>query len=190
MNKSIPVLMLALAAGVAAAHDRGYGGGYDRGGHDAQFGDSAYVGLSIGQLRYSEEGLNTITPATAMLTIGAPLSPNLAIEGRIGGGLGRAETDSYGLEVRSLYAGYLKGSLPLAPGFSLYGLGGVAGVDLKRDFGLVHARDSSFSYGLGMDFDLYGGATINVEWLRLATGNNLGYDYHVDQAALGVSWRF
>jgi opacity protein-like surface antigen len=192
MNKTIPVLITGLlAAGGALAHESGYGDYYGRrGDYGRDFGSGAYVGLSVGQLRYSEEGLDAITPATAMLVIGAPLSPNLAIEGRLGGGLGRADTNSYGLEVRSLYAGYLKGSLPLSPGFSLYGLGGVAGVDLRRDFGLIDAHDTGFSYGLGMDFDLQAGATLNIEWTRLATGNNLGYDYHVDQAAIGVAWHF
>ena len=193
MNKSVPVLMGLLAAGAtgaAAAHDGGQYDSYGRRDNGRDFGSGAYVGLSVGQLRYSEDGLGAITPATAMLVIGAPISANLAIEGRLGGGLSRAETNTYGLEVRSLYAGYLKGSLPLSPGFSLYGLGGVAGVDLKRDFGLIEAHDTGLSYGLGMDFQLDGGATLNVEWTRLATGNNLGYDYHVDLASIGVAWHF
>lgn len=194
MNKTIPVLVGLLAVGVAgaaAAHDSAQRDGYGRrGDYGRDFGTGAYVGLSVGQLRYSEDGLDAITPATAMLVIGAPLSPNVAIEGRLGGGLGRADTNTYGVEVRSLYALYLKGLLPLSPGFTLYGLGGVAGVDLKRDFGLIDAHDTGVSYGLGMDFDLDGGATLNVEWTRLATGNNLGYDYHVDMASIGVAWHF
>ena len=189
MNRTVPVLICALVAGAAAAHEGGWRDDYGRGRNQA-FGSGAYAGFSIGQLRYSEEGLDTITPATGMFVIGAPLSPNLALEARIGVGLGRAETNTYGVRVNSLYAGYLKGSLPLSPGFALYGLGGVAGVDLKRDFGLIEAHDTGFSYGLGVDFDLAGNSRLNVEWVRLATGNNLGYDYHVDQASIGVVWRF
>jgi opacity protein-like surface antigen len=141
-------------------------------------------------LRYSEEGLAAITPATAMVFVGAPLTPNLAIEGRLGGGLGSAQANGFGLEVRSIFAGYLKGSVPLAPGFSLYGLGGVANVDLRRDFGLVYANDTSFSYGLGMDFDLASNARLSVEWAHLATGDNLGYAYDVNQASIAMAWRF
>ena len=184
MNRAILILICALGAGAAAAHGDARGDTHGR-----DFGSGAYLGLSFGQLRYSEEGLEAITPATAMLFIGAPISPNLSLEGRLGGGLGRAETNTYGLEVRSLYAGYLKGSLPLAPGFSLYGLGGVAGVNLERDFGLIEAQDSGLSFGLGMDFALYGGATLNVEWTHLVSGNNPGYDYDVDMASIGVAWR-
>ncbi|HEX9474401.1 MAG TPA: outer membrane beta-barrel protein [Steroidobacteraceae bacterium] len=173
------------AAGGATAYDGGQRSEYGRGD-----GSGAYVGLSLGQLRYSEAGLDTISPATGMLTIGASLSPNLSLEGRIGGGFATADTNGYGVRVNSLYAGYLKGSLPLSPGFSLYGLGGVAGVDLQRDFGLGETHDSGLSYGLGMDFDLYGGTRLDLEWTRLASGNDLGYDYYVDQASIGVAWRF
>lgn len=186
-----PVLVCALGVGAASAQDYGRSNGYgQRDAYGRNFESGPFVGLSIGALRYNEDGLNTITPITAMLTIGAPISPYLAVEGRVGGGLGSASTDGYGLEVRSLFAGYLKGSLPLAPGFSVYGLGGVAGVDLKRDFGIGDTHDTSFSFGLGADFAIYGGTTLNIEWTRLATGNNLGYDYSVDMASIGATWHF
>jgi Outer membrane protein beta-barrel domain len=191
MNRTIPLLICAVAAGSAAAHD---GDGHGDYGHGRDYGrnndSGTYAGVSFGQFRYNEEGLDTITPATATFVVGAALSPNVALEGRIGVGLGRSETNTYGVNVNSLYAGYLKGSLPLSPGFSLYGLAGVASVDYKRDFGLVYAHDSGLSYGLGMNFDLAGNSRLNVEWVRLATGNNLGYDYTVDQAAIGLAWRF
>ena len=191
MNRILAGLLCALAATWASAHDD-YG--HNAAGHGAfnnpDFGSGVYAGLSLGQLRYSEQGLDTITPATAMLIVGASLTPNLAIEGRLGGGLGSAQSNGYSMEVHSIFAGYLKGSLPLAPGFALYGLGGVANVNLQRDFGLVYANDTGFSYGLGMDFDLASNARLSLEWTHLATGDNLGYAYDVDQAAISMAWRF
>ena len=189
MNRILAATICALAAGTAAAHDGGWRDGYGRG-YDRDFNAGPYAGVSFGQVRYNEEGLDTITPATGMFVIGAPLSPNLAIEGRLGTGFGSSETNTYGVQVNSLFAGYLKGSLPLTQGVSLYGLGGFATVDFKRDFGLVNAHDSGFSYGIGVDFDLAGRSKLNVEWTRLATGDNLGYSYNVDQAAIGLVWRF
>ena len=189
MNRMVPVMVCALVAGSDVASAGGWNDGYGwRSGYDR--GPGAYLGLGVGQLHYNEDGLDTITPTTGMVTFGAPLSPNLAIEGRIGGGLGTAEANGYGLDVRAFYAGYLKGSLPLAPGFSFYGLAGLAGVDLRRDFGLADAHDSGVSYGLGMDFDLVAGTRLNLEWTHLVNGNNLGYDYNVDMASIGVGWRF
>ena len=84
----------------------------------------------------------------------------------------------------------MRRSLPLAPSFSLYGLGGIANVDLQRNFGLVNANDTGFSYGLGMDFDLATNARLSLEWTHLATGDNLGYPYDVNQASMSVGWRF
>jgi hypothetical protein len=161
--------------------------GHDNYGRDRS---SAYIGFAVGQLRYNEDGLATITPGAAMLRVGASLSPNLAFEGRIGGGGGRAATDYYGVSVKSLYAAYLKGSLPVSPGFSLYGLGGGASVDLERDFGQATAHDGGFSYGLGADFALGRGPTLNIEWTRLVSGENLGYHYYGDLASVGLVWHF
>jgi Outer membrane protein beta-barrel domain len=183
-------LLCTLAASWASAQEPYGPYGSGRGHYDRSLYSNVYAGLSFGQLRYSEAGLNTITPATATLVVGAGLTPNLAIEGRLGGGLGSAQTNDYGVAVHSLFAGYLKGSVPLAPGFSLYGLGGMASVDLQRDFGRVYANDTGLSYGLGMDFDLARSARLSVEWAHLATGDNLGYGYDVNQASISMAWRF
>jgi opacity protein-like surface antigen len=194
--------LLIVASGVVVA-TTAWAGGYDRDGHYYE-GDgyrdhgrrshednyNAYVGLNFGELRYHESGLDTITPTVAMVRVGASLASNLGIEARAGGGFGNSSTNGYGMSVQSLYAGYLKGSLPLAPGFSFYALGGVAAVNLQRDFGIGDTRDTGLSFGLGADFDLSGGATLNLEWSRLPDGNNLGYDYSNDVASIGVAWHF
>jgi opacity protein-like surface antigen len=169
-------------------HESGYQREHGRRGHESDY--SAYVGLNFGTLRYHEDGLNSIRPTAALVRIGAPLGQNLGIEARAGGGFGNTSTDGYGLTLQSMYAGYLKGSLPLAPAFSLYALGGVAAVNLRRDFGIGDSRDTGLSFGLGADFDLGSGTTLNVEWARLPDGNNLGYDYSNDMASIGVAWHF
>jgi opacity protein-like surface antigen len=191
MKRILAGLLFALVASWASANDGYYdpygsgGGPYDRG-----YYSNAYAGLSFGQLRYSEQGLSTITPATASVFIGARINPWVSIEGRLGSGLGWADTNGYGLEVRSVFAGYLKGSVPLAPGISIYGLGGVANVNMQRDFGIGYTDDTSFSYGVGMDFDLASHAQLGVEWTHLATGYNLGYPYDINQASIALAWRF
>lgn len=193
MNKLFPRLM-GLAVLAAPALSMAGNGHYDRDERSNRsrydYDAGPYVGLSIGQLRYNEDTLDTITPTAVTATIGARLSPYVAVEGRIGGGVGRTDVNSYGVDVRSLYAGYIKGIVPVSPVWSIYGLGGVAGLKVKRDFGQVESRDSGFSYGIGMEFGLPRGASINVEYTRLATGSNEGYDYNVDMASVGVAWRF
>jgi opacity protein-like surface antigen len=149
-----------------------------------------YVGLNIGQINYQEAGLHAITPLGGYFRIGQQFSPNLAIEGRIGGGFSDDSTNGYAVKVDSLYAGYIKGSLPLGQGFSLYGLGGVGGMHLRRNFGDGDVTESGFSYGLGADFALGNGTALNVEWSRLLSGTNVGYDFNTDIASIGVTFRF
>jgi len=111
MNRICVGLFCALVAAGASARDGydPYGSGGGPYGSGYGYYSNAYVGLSFGQLRYSEQGLNAITPGTASVFVGARLSPFVSVEGRLGGGLGWADTNGYGLEVRSVFAGYLKG---------------------------------------------------------------------------------
>lgn len=149
-----------------------------------------YVGLNIGQINYGEDGLRPITPTGGYFRFGQQFSPNLAIEGRIGGGFSDDSADGYAVKVDALYAGYVKGSLPLGQGFSLYGLGGLGGMHLRRNFGDGDATESGFSYGLGADFALGNGTALNLEWTRLLSGTNFGYDFNTDIASIGVTFRF
>jgi len=177
--------LLVLAAPAQAAGGR-YG---DRSYDDAETG--AYIGFSFGQFNYKEEGLGNITPNVGLFRFGADLNRNLAIEGRVGGGLFTADNNGYGLRVPSLYAGYLKGIVPVNPAFSLYGLAGFASAQLERDYGPVYTvRDSSVSYGVGAEFNLRRGTVLNAEYVRLLTGNNGPYDYTVDLGTIGFAWHF
>ena len=189
MNRIWAGLLCALVATAAAARD-GYDPYGSGGGPYQGYYSNAYAGLSFGQLRYSEQGLSAITPATASFFLGARINPWVSVEGRLGTGLGWSDTNTYGLQARSVFAGYLKGSVPLAPGISIYGLGGVANVDLQRDFGIGYTNDTGFSYGVGMNFDLGSNAQLGVEWTHLVSGYNLGYPYDVSQASIALGWRF
>lgn len=187
MNKLRIALMLTGAVlGATAAPAQGR---YDDERRNVDYG-GPYVGLNIGQINYKEDGLRAITPTGGYLRIGQQFSPNLAIEGRIGGGFSGDSSDGYAVKVDSLYAGYIKGSLPLGQGFSVYGLGGVGGMHLRRNFGDGDVAESGFSYGLGADFALGNGTALNVEWTRLLSGTNFGYDFNTDIASIGVTFRF
>jgi len=179
---ALPLLALAAPAGAS--------GRYDNRSYDSAE-PSAYIGFSFGQFNYKEEGLGNITPNVGLFRFGATFTPNLAIEGRVGGGLFTADNNGYGLRVPNMYAGYLKGSVPINPVFSLYGLGGFASAQLERDYGPVYSqRDSSASFGLGAEFNLRHGTVLNAEWVRLLTGNNGPYSYTADLATVGFAWHF
>lgn len=191
MKRSAKVLLLATglsmaASAMAAGHyDRRYG---PRNGYDDD--SRPYVGMNLGLLNYNEEGIDSLTPGLGLLRLGVPLAPNLAIEARAGTGLGRYSDNGFRAEVRSFYGAYVKGSLPLSRQFSLYAVGGVAGVNLKRNFGDGETRDSGLSLGVGGDLDLGNGAGLNFEWTRLPEGSNAGYDFTNSMVSIGVTWRF
>jgi hypothetical protein len=191
VKRSAKVLLLTTslfmgASAMAAGHyDRGYG---PRRGDDDDM--RPYVGMNLGMLNYDEDGIDSLTPGLGILRLGVPLAPNLAIEGRAGTGLGSYSENGYRAEVSSYFAAYVKGSLPLSRQFSLYAVGGIAGVDLKRNFGDGETRENGLSLGLGGDLDLRNGAGLNFEWTRLPYGNNAGYDFRNSMVSVGVTWRF
>jgi opacity protein-like surface antigen len=180
MNKALAVWVLAcsgILVGVAGARERSAGA------------PGPYIGFNLGQFQYKEEGLHAITPAGAFFRIGARFSPNLSIEGRVGG-YGEGSTRGYSVQPDYLYAGYLKGTLPLTPGFSVYGLAGLGGVHLRRNFGDGDVTASGLSIGLGGEFALGRGTTLSVEWVRLPSGTNWDYDYDMSMASVGLGFRF
>jgi hypothetical protein len=184
--------LLLLSSGLLACSTAMAAGYYesDYGRHRSFDDPNAYVGLNLGALQYSEDGLDTLTPNVGLVRFGVPLSRNLAIEGRAGGGFTESSSGGYGIKVDSIYAAYVKGSLPLSRTFALYAVGGIAGVDLRRDFGSPHSHESGLSAGVGADIYLGGGAGINVEWTRLPSGTNAGYDFTQTMATIGMTWRF
>jgi hypothetical protein len=190
LNKTTRILFLAagLISGTAAVAREYDDYSYRR--RPAYGIEGPYVGFSLGAVQYREEGLDSLSPGVGLLRLGVPVSRNLAIEGRAGGGLGNSSRNGYTMSVDSIYAAYIKGSLPLSPAFSLYAVGGVAGVDFRRDFGFGASRETGASFGVGADFNLGGGTGINFEWTRLPSGSNAGYDFTNSMATLGATWHF
>jgi hypothetical protein len=147
-----------------------------------------YVGASAGELRYNEEGLNQMAPTILLLHIGQQFSPFVAIEGRLGTSVNGGSADGYHINGQLLYGGYIKGMLPLNPWFSPYAIVGLGGAQWHRNYPDYNTNDVAVSYGMGGDFNLGGGASLNLEWARLTTGNNVGYDYNADQLTFGINW--
>jgi hypothetical protein len=188
VNKIIASLAAALTALLSTTAMAAYGYGYDGAGYADDSG--FYIGASAGELFYKEQGLDTIAPGVAYLNIGEQFNSYLALEARLGAGFTGDQFRFYHVDVPLVYGGYLKGMLPVSPWLSVYALAGVGGAQLHRNYPDFNSNDVAFSYGLGSEFALYGGARIHAEWVRLDNGTNDGFDYTLDQLSVGVSWRF
>jgi hypothetical protein len=189
MNKKLALICFgcaAAASGVALADGRDAGGGYVS---DADY-QGAYVGISVGQLLYREEGIDTLAPGVALVRFGEQFNRYIAVEGRVGTGLTDDSSAGYRVNVHGLYAAYAKGILPISPWISAYALAGVAGVQLHRNYPDFHTSDAGFSYGLGGEVMVSRAMSLSLEWARLTNGTNDNiYGYHVDQVTFGANWR-
>lgn len=185
MKKSVGIAALTLAMGVAgttamAAPYYGNGAAADNSG--------TYVGVNFGVLRYDESGLDTIEPTMVFARIGFPLMTNLSVEGRIGTGVSSSETDGYSVNVQTMLAAYLKGSLPLTPRFSLYGIAGVGNLELHRNFDDANSTDTGLSFGIGGDVGLVSNVSLNFEWTHMPGGDDYGYSYDSNILSAGLTW--
>jgi hypothetical protein len=107
----------------------------------------------------------------------------------VGTGVSSAQSNGYSVNVNALYSGYIKGIVPLAPQFSVYGLAGLSGANLHRNYPDYDSTDGTFSLGAGAEFKLGGGASLDAEFTRAASGTNAGYNYTADTLTVGVNWR-
>jgi hypothetical protein len=186
VNKKIVLIGTAIGAlastAALAAPYRGSSAGYDSG---------TYLGASAGQLQYNEEGLGQMTPTILMLRIGQQFSPYLAIEGRIGTNVSGGSAYGYHVNAQAIYAGYVKGMLPLSPWVSGYALAGLGGAAWHRNYTDYNSNDIALSFGVGAEFYLGGNASVNVEWARLTSGSNDHgqYGYSANELTFGVNWR-
>ena len=177
----IAIGLSALVSTAAVAQGYGYGSGPNYGGF--------YFGASAGDVFYNEDGIPQLTPTVAIFRVGQQFNPYLAIEGRIGTSIseGRSEGDHVNLD--ALYAGYVKGILPVTPWFSPYAIAGVGGAQIHRNYPDFHSNDAGLSFGGGLEFNLGAGASVNVEWARLINnGDNVGFNFTADQLTFGVNW--
>jgi opacity protein-like surface antigen len=155
------------------------------------FGETTpYVGASVGLLRYDESGLATISPSVIFARVGLPLSSFFAIEGRLGTGLSSDETNGDSVSVGTFGGAYAKGSVAVAPIFSLYAVAGVATVNLHRNYGDGDSTNTGFSAGAGGDVRLMRALYLNFEWTYLPNGSQAGHSYSSNLISAGVNYHF
>ena len=178
-------LMIPLA--VCAMSSPAFAGPYFAGGFHTM---DPYVGANIGLLQYNERGAPGFSPSAIMLRAGMPLNPYLAIEGRLGTGLSSDQSNGGSVGVGTFGGAYAKGSVALGPIFSLYGVAGIAMVNLHRNFRDGNTTDTGLSAGVGGDVQLQRSLALNFEWTYLPGGNDAGHSYNSSLFSVGVNYSF
>jgi opacity protein-like surface antigen len=183
MNNACIVAALSLLAATSAATAGDLDG--RRGGDLAP-----YFGVSGGLLRYDDGGVSGLSPGVILARIGLPITPYVGFEGRLGTGVASAEHYGNSVRIGTIGGGYIKGSWPVAPTFSVYGVAGVGTVTLNRNFGDGDTTKTGFSFGVGGDVKLTRRLVLNFEWTRYPNGTNFGYSFNSNLATIGINWRF
>ncbi|HEX4052548.1 MAG TPA: porin family protein [Steroidobacteraceae bacterium] len=190
MKKTVVCMSLAVlaaAGSTAALAQPRYGYGYG-GAAGSDFGP--YFGVSAGELLYNEQGLAQMSPTIALLHFGQQFNPYLGIEGRLGTNVSGGSAYGYHINSQVIYAGYIRGTFPINPLFSAYGLLGLGGAQWHRNYPDHDSNDVAVSFGIGAQLNVAGNTALTLEWARLTDGNNAGFGYTADQLTFGVNWRF
>lgn len=152
-------------------------------------GYGLYFGASLGEAYYNEEYLPQMNPTIVEFRVGQQFNPYLAIEGRLGTNVSGGGADGYHINSNVIYGGYIKGMYPLNPWFSPYALLGLGGADWHRNYPSFNSNDIAVSFGIGAEFNVAGNTSLDLEWGRLTSGDNVGYGYTADTLLFGVNWR-
>ena len=138
-----------------------------------------YFGLQYGYGDYDEDGISETFDSTLLSgRFGRFLTPNFAIEGRLGIGL---EDDTHNLpefgdrdvtlEIETLFGIYGTGHINVTESSSIYGVLGVSQVkgttSLPGFRGLESTEhNSSVSYGIGADIGIGSNWALNIEYIQ------------------------
>lgn len=155
--------------------------------------EGGYFGLGWSQVTYAEDGYDSVSPTAIIARIGKQVSPNLALEARLGTGLDSSDIYLYNtrvsVDVDSFVGFYAKVMAPVNPQFSVYGLLGYTSgkLTMKASNGYsASADDSDVSYGIGAELAVSPQASVGLEWAHLMSGS--GYD--VKAITAGVNFKF
>ncbi len=175
--KTIPLsLALAGIASPALAMDQG----------------DTYLGGGFGMVTYDEDGIEEVEPTVLLGRLGHFVADNIAIEGRLGFGIGDDSVNVSGVnvdfEIDQVAGVYGVGHLPLADAFSVYGLAGFTYAEGSLSFvGLsFDDDDTDFSYGIGAQADVTDNVAGFIEWVQYLDEST----YEVSAITIGANYTF
>lgn len=155
------------------------------------------VGITAGKYKENlEPGYTAKSSPTALRGIfGYEINPNFAIEGMVGVGMSDDNVKVNGftapgvkLEIDSIFGIYVKPKMKFTPeleGFVRAGFAQSKGT-LSGNGEQYSAKESGFSYGLGMSYALNPKTSLNVDYMSYLDKN----DAKVNGFTFGVGYKF
>lgn len=176
LPRHAPALALALGLTAAAAAA------------PAESQDRFYLGMDAMNWSYDEDAGRDFSSLGVRGRLGVRLNPMFSIEAHLGG----TGTDRSGDERRELdflYAGLVRGDIGITRYTSVYGVMGAAGIEMSgRDANdnSVSIRETGVSLGIGLDFSISQGASLNVDYMRYIDSSDLDFS----AISAGGRWAF
>ena len=178
INKTLPLVM-ALAGSVSPALAQ------------EKIGEG-YMGFSVGAIDVDVDGTSGATPTTAIAHFGNNLTDYLGFEFRIGTGITDEDISANGttgdVSLNSLYGAYGVGRIPLADGFSLYGLAGFTHGEVKflGAGGTAEESEGDTSYGIGARVSPTDRFSVFIEYAQYLDGTS----YDVSGGSIGGIYQY
>ncbi len=151
-----------------------------------------YIGANYASVTYKEDGFSAVKPSAIAVRAGYQLNPNVAVEGRLGIGMGDDSLTVSGVtvdvEVDNFIGVYGRVMLPTGTAFTPYGLIGYTSGEITGSTGgiSVSGDDSDFSFGFGTDIAIDNNLGINAEIAQLFKGD----DFKVNALSVGLYLKF
>ncbi len=146
---------------------------------------NGYVGGSYSAFDYSENGLSTDLSVGAISVIGGyQINDYVAVEARVGTGVGDDSYAGLTLEMDNYYGVYVKAGMPI-DNFYPYALLGMTKGELSLSgYGLsASASESDMSYGVGLAYNVNDQVSLNVEYANMLDKGGVTIDGFTFSAA-------
>lgn len=146
--------------------------------------DRFYVGMDAMNWFYDEDGGEDFSSLGVRGRLGLQLTPQFSLETHLGAS-GTDRSSGERRELDWLYAVLARGDLPITRYTSLYGMMGIAGVEISGGNSFSES-DSGVSIGLGLDFQVAEGAHLNLDYIRYLDAS----DFDFSALSVGARWTF
>lgn len=155
--------------------------------------EGGYIGAQYAQVKYDQTntGINNgdATPTALVITGGYNFSDHIALEGRLGFGLGDdAFSSTVDVDIDSLVS--VLGKFSLGGSISPYLLAGFSDVELEAT-GNQSTEGDGFSFGAGVDFDVSENSAVSLEYIQYVDADiRNGGEAKVTALSLGYNYSF